>query len=349
MWKRTKTFFNRRPFNLRRIKIKKKLTNEEVVQRCKDVHGDKFDYSLVSFTRAESKITIICNTCNFKFEIILYNFLRIKRCRRCANVHIKKLKTKSLESFLIKQKQVHGDLYTYISGYEHRRSRVLIKCNKCNTIFEQIARSHIDNKYGCAKCAYKQKSIDKTYPIDKFEEECKIIHNNRYDYFQDYTGCRQKIKIKCKKCLRLFYQQAALHKLQECGCPHCKMSHGELTILNWLEKNKIKFKTQKTFPDCKNIARLKFDFYLPSYNTCIEYDGEQHYYAFDSFGGQQRLDLIRKRDEIKNDYCIKNNIKLIRIPYTEYKNIESILDEEFFEIKRNKNEKYISVPYKRYR
>ena len=73
---------------------------------------------------------------------------------------------------------------------------------------------------------------------------------------------------------------------------------------------------------------MPFDFYLPDYNTCIEYDGELHYKAVDYFGGDDALMNTKCRDEIKTQYCKENNIKLIRIPYWEFDNIEEILNRE---------------------
>jgi very-short-patch-repair endonuclease len=60
--------------------------------------------------------------------------------------------------------------------------------------------------------------------------------------------------------------------------------------------------------------RLRFDFYLPRYRLMIEFDGDQHY------GGsrfhrtrEDWLDAVR-RDEVKNNYCKREKISLLRIP-----------------------------------
>ena len=58
---------------------------------------------------------------------------------------------------------------------------------------------------------------------------------------------------------------------------------------------------------------MRFDFYLPDYNTCIEFDGEQHFKPIKHFGGKERFKQQQKNDQIKNDYCVENNIALIRI------------------------------------
>lgn len=74
---------------------------------------------------------------------------------------------------------------------------------------------------------------------------------------------------------------------------------------------------KKTFDGCENINKLYFDFYLPEYNTCIEYDGLQHFKSIEHFGGKKGLKETQKRDKIKDEYCKNNNIRLLRIKYNE--------------------------------
>jgi len=104
--------------------------------------------------------------------------------------------------------------------------------------------------------------------------------------------------------------------IQKQGCPLCSTSKGELLVKRFLEENKIKFEQQKTFDEYKYKRKLKFDFYLPEYNICIEYDGELHF--FSNFKGvKTNLEYTQARDKIKNEYCKRSNIQLIRIKYTE--------------------------------
>ena len=42
------------------------------------------------------------------------------------------------------------------------------------------------------------------------------------------------------------------------------------------------------------------------------------------------FESIKCRDEIKNIYCDKNRIQLLRIPYWEFNNINDILYKELF-------------------
>lgn len=122
-----------------------------------------------------------------------------------------------------------------------------------------------------------------------------------------------------------------------CGCLKSK---GEKKVGLLLQKIDIQFKKEKTFNDCVNPKtghKLRFDFYLPDYNTCIEYDGTTHYGTTN--GGWQtpeNFSFIRYSDYIKNQYCENNNIKLIRIPYWDYDNLN-----ETYLIERIKNDKLL--------
>jgi hypothetical protein len=60
---------------------------------------------------------------------------------------------------------------------------------------------------------------------------------------------------------------------------------------------------------------MPFDFYIPSKNVLIEYDGRQHYEAIEYFGGEEELNWIKYKDAIKTKYCLDNNIPLLRLPY----------------------------------
>lgn len=112
------------------------------------------------------------------------------------------------------------------------------------------------------------------------------------------------------------------------SCGYCiRPSRGEERIESVLNKYNIRFDRQKKFIGCKNIASLRFDFYLPDCNMAIEYDGEFHYKET-SLGND--LEGQRNRDAIKTKYCAENNIVLLRIPYWEKDNIESFLNEWLF-------------------
>ena len=106
---------------------------------------------------------------------------------------------------------------------------------------------------------------------------------------------------------------------ESCGCCGMK-SKGEWRIKEILNKSNIKFEQQYRFEDCVNIHPLPFDFYLPEYNICIEYDGTSHYVpnVYGSWNTEESVKNTQYRDSIKNKYCEEHGINLIRIPYWDY-------------------------------
>lgn len=102
-------------------------------------------------------------------------------------------------------------------------------------------------------------------------------------------------------------------------CSKCGFSSGEIAIIKMLEKNNIQYQQEQSAPGCINPETkkpLRFDFYLPDYNCFIEFDGIQHFETIKYWGGKNGLEERQKKDNIKTNYCLTNNIYLIRIPYT---------------------------------
>lgn len=103
---------------------------------------------------------------------------------------------------------------------------------------------------------------------------------------------------------------------KSCGCR--KRSKREQYIVSILNQLNIKYKSEKTFDGLLNpegTMNLYYDFYLPDYNTILEYDGESHFEPIEFFGGEKRYRYIQECDSIKDKYCKHNGINLIRIPY----------------------------------
>ena len=116
------------------------------------------------------------------------------------------------------------------------------------------------------------------------------------------------------------------------GCPMCRESLGEKLINEILIEiglipNKD-FYRQQGFDGLINENSLLFDFYIPGHRVCIEFDGVQHIMPIKIFGGEKTFTKIKKRDKIKNEYCIKNNIRLLRFNQKDKKDsiLERIVD-----------------------
>ena len=125
------------------------------------------------------------------------------------------------------------------------------------------------------------------------------------------------------------FEQVPDDHLSGSTCPWCTISKGEEKIRQYLNLIGIEFEYQKRFNKCKDIGVLPFDFYLSQHNLLIEYDGEQHFFPV-PFSKRYIEDFkhTQRRDKIRNEFAKKNKIGLLRIPYTEFKNIERLLENE---------------------
>ena len=140
-----------------------------------------------------------------------------------------------------------------------------------------------------------------------------------------YQTIIHKYEWKCQNGHTWF--ASAKHVKNGTWCPMCnKESNGEKEISRILNELNVNYIREYLFSDCRGKKQpLRFDFYLPDYNCCIEYDGEQHFIHRETGIFENKLEKIKESEIIKTNYCKENNIKLIRIPYGFKKKLKKIL------------------------
>ena len=288
----------------------------DFIKRAKKVHGNKYDYSKVDFKNYGTPVEIICPIHGNFFQKP-GNHVKTNKpsgCPDCGNETIGNKLRMTKDDFIKAAKKIHGNKYDYSKiNFKNNLSDIVIICPEHGEFLQRV--SHHLSGSGCPKCVGKNKTTN------DFADAANKIHSNKYDYsLVDYKGAHKNVIILCTT-HGDFLQSPANH-LAGKGCPYCNESQGEKFVTKLLNNNDLEFTRQFKFIDCTNkllgryCRKLRFDFYLPDYNTCIEYDGAQHFVPVEIWGGDEGLKEIQKRDKIKNQYCKKNGIKLIRIPYT---------------------------------
>lgn len=208
---------------------------------------------------------------------------------------------------------IHNFKYDYSqTTYVNMHTKINITC-PVHGEFVQTPDNHIHG-HGCPLCGVDTVSKQKFKTTEEFISRVMGIHKSKYDYSCVlYERSNKKVKIICPK-HGIFLQKPDAH-INGDGCPSCKRSKGEEAIAKLLSLNGIIFEEQKKFEKCKSNKGhlLKFDFYIPLMDICIEYDGKQHFHPIEYFGGQTTLSIIKERDYIKNKFCQENKIDLIRI------------------------------------
>lgn len=296
-----------------------RLTRETFILKAKIIHGDKYDYNKIAYKNNKTLVIIGCSK-HGDYSQIPNSHLLGKGCKKCAIEYISSKKLFTNEDFIIRANEVHGDRYIYTeTDYLKSNLKVNIICRK-HGIFKQTPNNHLNGQH-CPIC------VNKKLSNSEFIKKANDIHSKKYLYDKTkYRNYRAMIKIECPK--HGIFKQLASNHLQGRGCPICKESKGEIAIRKFLEKNAIQYEFQKFFNECRNIKTLPFDFYLPKRNILIEYDGIQHYKAFNFFGGLKRLNDYKKNDSIKNKFADDKGIKLLRISYRDFDKVEEILKEE---------------------
>lgn len=308
----------------------RRLTQEEFEQRVLIKLGP--DYKVLGeYKNKETKIQMIHYICGNKFLKRPGDIMsKGSGCPYCNGNQLAKYN----EQWVVANTPYP---YVYIQGFTKMSAKCTFYCNNCNSYFQQTPSRLINEKiFGCNCCSTKKLTHEDF--LNQLGKECL----NEYEILSNYTNIDTKIKFKHKKCGTEFelspYKFIYRHNKKYCPICYYKKSKGEVLITNFLEKNNIQYQKEFSFPDLKN---KKFDFYLPEFNSCIEYDGIQHFKKVDFFGGEQSFKDIQRRDRQKNLYCLKNNIKLFRIPYSEYDNINQILHQIYKEKSSTTIEKYL--------
>lgn len=314
----------------------KKLTIDEVIRKARLVHGDRYDYNLFDdYTDNNTKIPIRCLVEDHGiFKQTVGNHNRGQGCPKCAVIKSGELYRHTIPELILKFKEVHGDRYDYneILEYKNLKDKVPIRCLvEGHGIFLQSASHHAQGS-GCPKCKTDISRVRFVSNKEQFVIDCNKVHGNRYDYDKlIYNNSDTKVEIICR-IHGVFTQTPGNHKTGH-GCPKCNSSIGEQRIENWLIENRINYKPEQRFYDCRDKNPLPFDFYLVDLNICIEYDGEQHFKSVERFGGDKKFEQLQHHDRIKDKYCKDEGIRLIRISYKQKEQIETILEEMLCHIK----------------
>jgi len=281
------------------IEMKKKLSKDKFIDNAIEIHGNKYDYSDVNIINCKNKIKIICPEHGEFYQRPTDHYRN--GCPKCG-------KYSNTKKFIEKSIRIHEDKYDYSNVvYINNITPVEIVCKEHGKFFQKP----LHHLFGC-DCPICSRNKFKLKKEDFIKKSIKV-HGNIYDYSRvEINGCK-KIEILCKN-HGPFFQTPDNHQRGK-GCPVCNESHGERHIREYLKQRNIDYIKGKEFDDCKYKRKLKFDFYLPKYNICIEFDGQQHFHVIEHFGGEQTLIENKIRDNIKNKYCMKNGINLIRIKY----------------------------------
>jgi hypothetical protein len=298
-----------------RISARKNISLEysEFLKRAEKKHGNRYEYVELSYKNYTSKMKMYCSEHGFFEQTPHSHISMMAGCAKCGYLKAASLNRKGWEIVLDMFITVHGKRYTYDrNSYRDVSHKMKILCNQ-HGWFEQKPYQHYSGS-GCNQCAIEEVHEKQKIDFDEFVRRSIDTHGDRYQYSSsDYRDIFTPINIECSK--HSNFLQTPRDHYRGSGCPKCISSKGENAIRLILVELNIHFEEQKTFDDLFHKNKLKCDFFLPIFNTVIEFNGIQHYEPISVFGGIEGLKETQKRDMIKYDYLNSNGIELIIIRY----------------------------------
>lgn len=241
-----------------------------------------------------------------------------------------------LDTYTMKERMTERDIpFELVGEFKGNDIRTEFLCKKHMTTFLQKPRKIFEGVCGCPDChrefLVNNKLLTKEQAQAKLNELFPSLH-----IVGEYINTFTPVELYCDihECRFMCSINNYLYKGKSACCPCDSAFKGEKLIADFLVNNNYKFNSQKTYDDLRGVnnGKLSYDFYLNDYNTCIEYNGEQHYRPVNIFGGEKRFKKQLLHDNLKRQYCEINNINLIIVPYWEKENIKNFLMGEFKKI-----------------
>lgn len=265
------------------------------------------------YVNSSTKIMHHCLIHDVYWKMKPLNALQGNGCQECKKDKIHNAYVKSHEQYVQEVAQINPNIVV-LGEYINAKTPILHKC-MIHDVEWYPTPNAILHGCGCKECMIKKIKNKQVKSHSQYVEDVRDV-NPDILVLDEYINAVTPISHKCLIC---GYEWYAVPNKILCGrgCPRCHESNGERYIRVWLTNHNIQYESEKIFHDCRDIKPLSFDFYLPDYNVCIEYQGGQHYFPVEIFGGEEQFEIQIKHDKIKSDYCKQNDIRLLCIKYDE--------------------------------
>ena len=268
----------------------------------------------------DSILSFKCGVCGAVFKKSWSAFLSLdfKICPRCFNQAKDEgvVPTNRIDPFLFREKLLEKGLYLLSGDNITYHSKVLVQDK--NGYRGLVSLGSI---YSRGEVGFDKFSVANPFTVDNLRLYTFLKGWDCIIPDQTYKGNRSMLKIRCS-CGRSF-EVTTTHFLNgKYKCNKCRGVQSELSSIveQWLKTHNIEYQMEKRFDDCKNKRIMPFDYFIPNIG-CIEVDGQLHYKARGD--NKNSLLQVQANDKIKTEYCRKNNIPLLRLPYWEIEDGET--------------------------
>ena len=278
-------------------------TTETFINKSKEIHGYKYDYSMVDYIRSYEKVIIICKE-HGEFEQVPSSHLKGYGCKTCSILEVNKKNSRNNDSFIEKANETHNNYYDY-SKVEYKGCfKNVIICCPIHGDFQQKPAKHLYGQ-GCTDCNRKRRNDKFTMSQNDFIKKAVEMHGDKYDYSKtEYVNYGTPITIICRT--HGDFKQVPRCHLGNSGCPCC-YNKTEGQVYNELKKHYPNIVFQFRANWCKKERILPFDFALINEKIIIEVDGGQHFRQVMNWRTpeeHQEIDIFKMKCALKKGFSI---------------------------------------------
>lgn len=278
----------------------RRKTNEEYIKDCKE---KGIDLPIEPYVNMRTKIKHKCSKGHIYLQSPQKHSLDGRGCPICYRNQA----YLTFDNVYDSCKDKGYDLPLNNKEYINNHTKMLFRCSNGH-VYKQSPSHHLQGQ-GCPLC-----KGGGSYSHNVYVSKCNQLGLDLP--IEPYVNSKIKIGHLCKICGYVYKQRPTDHLSHEQGCPKCNQSKGEKYISNYLDNRNILYESQKIFKDLKDKTYLSYDFYLPKYNTLIEYQGKQHYEKCDYFGGEDTLKKQQLHDKMKKNYAKNKGYELLELHYS---------------------------------
>lgn len=268
--------------------IGRRSNTEKFIESAIKIHHNTYDYSEVIYVKSNQKVIINCKN-GHKLEITPNDHLDGRGCMICY----RKSLINDINKHITTAKEIHKNpdgthMFDYsninIENYKGSMYKVPIKCNQCQTLFEQSINCHVHHKQGCWECNQRRKRFLPIEEIIRRGQHFHILSNGlpQFDYSiltpEVYDGLNTELSLFCNGCNNNVKLTILDHLKNKKGCPRCSPPNGCSRIqLDWLnnishsENIYIQHKCNQGEYTIEGVGRV--DGYCSETNTVYEFHG----------------------------------------------------------------------------
>lgn len=300
--------------------------NKDNIEQLIKEHG-KGEYTIIKgYENTNTPMILRHEKCGKEIPVIAREFVhRGKRCKYCSHRSYRK----TTEEYKQEIYEIVGDEYILLSEYETNKKHVQMKHNTCGHIYP-VTPVSFNRGRRCPECNGTKKK-----GLEGFKKEVKEILGDDYEVIDTvYKNNRTPVKMLHKTCGKEY--SVTLNNLKKGNeCPHCCDMHNSKPVKKLaeiLERKGITFEREKAYKSCatysdktKRSYLMPFDFFIPSLNLLIEYDGELHFKGWGN--NNEQLKKRQYNDEQKNKWVEQQrSLSLLRLTKDNVNDFEAIID-----------------------